>query len=39
LFEEAYTEFNSFKDYEMNEKNKSEVSTKLELLSKKLINK
>jgi hypothetical protein len=39
LFEEAYTEFNSFKDYTMNEKNKAEVDSKLELLSKKLINK
>lgn len=39
LFEEAYAEFNSFKDYEMNEKNRAEVDSKLELLSKKLINK
>jgi hypothetical protein len=39
LFEEAYAEFNSFKDYAMNEKNKAEVDSKLELLSKKLINK
>lgn len=39
LFEEAYAEFNSFKDYGMNEKNKAEVNSKLELLSKKLINK
>lgn len=39
LFEEAYAEFNSFKDYVMNEKNKTEVDSKLELLSKKLINK
>jgi len=39
LFEEAYTEFNSFKAYGMNEKNKAEVDAKLELLSKKLINK
>ena len=39
LFEEAYTEFNSFKDFSMNEKNKAEVDSKLELLSKKLINK
>ena len=39
LFEEAYAEFNSFKDYGMSEKNKAEVDSKLELLSKKLINK
>ena len=39
LFEEAYAEFNSFKDYGMNESNKAEVNSKLELLSKKLINK
>lgn len=39
LFEEAYAEFNSFKDFGMNEKNKAEVDSKLELLSKKLINK
>jgi len=39
LFEEAYAEFSSFKDYEMNEKNKGEIGSKLELLSKKLINK
>jgi hypothetical protein len=39
LFEEAYAEFNSFKDYAMNEKNKAEVDSKMELLSKKLINK
>jgi len=39
LFEEAYAEFNSFKDYGMSENNKVEVDSKLELLSKKLINK
>jgi hypothetical protein len=39
LFEEAYAEFNSFKDYGMSENNKTEVNSKLELLSKKLINK
>ncbi|OGU36218.1 MAG: hypothetical protein A2315_09425 [Ignavibacteria bacterium RIFOXYB2_FULL_35_12] len=39
LFEEAYAEFNSFKDYGMSEKNKAEVDSKIELLSKKLINK
>jgi hypothetical protein len=39
LFEEAYAEFNSFKDYGMSEINKAEVNSKLELLSKKLINK
>ena len=39
LFEEAYAEFNSFKDYGMSENNKAEVNSKLELLSKKLINK
>jgi hypothetical protein len=39
LYEEAYAEFNSFKDYVMSEKNKAEVDSKLELLSKKLINK
>ena len=39
LFEEAYAEFNSFKDYATNEKNKAEVDSKLDLLSKKLINK
>jgi hypothetical protein len=39
LFEEAYAEFNSFKDFEMNEKNKTEVVSKIELLSKKLITK
>ena len=39
LFEEAYAEFSSFKNYAMNEKNKAEIGSKLELLSKKLINK
>ena len=39
LYEEAYAEFSSFKDYAMNEKNKAEVDSKLELLSKKLISK
>lgn len=39
LYEEAFTEFSSFKNFVMNEKNKSEVDAKLELLNKKLINK
>lgn len=39
LFEEAYAEFSSFKDYPMTEKEKSEINAKLELLSKKMINK
>jgi hypothetical protein len=39
LFEEAYAEFSSFKDFEMNKQNKTEVDSKLELLGKKLISK
>ena len=39
LFEDAFAEFTSFKNFEMNEKNTTEVDSKLELLSKKLINK
>lgn len=39
LFEEAYAEFNSFKNFAMNDKEKAEIDSKIELLSKKLINK
>lgn len=39
LFEEAYSEYDSFKNYTMSEKEKAEVNSKMELLSKKLINK
>lgn len=37
LFEEAYEDFKSFKDFSMTEKEKSEINYKLELLSTKLL--
>ena len=39
LFEESYLEFSSFKNFAMNSKEKAEVDAKMDLLSKKLINK
>lgn len=39
LFEEAFADFNSFKDFEMNEQEKLEVDSKLKLLTTKLIRK
>lgn len=38
LYEEAFADFNSFKNYEMTEKEKETVNSKLELLSKKIIS-
>ena len=38
LFEDAYAEFSSFKDFKMNDKEKNEMDSKLELLSKKIIS-
>lgn len=38
LYEEAFAEFNSFKNYEMSDKDKAEIDKKLEQLSKKIIN-
>lgn len=37
LFEEAYEDFKSFKDFSMTEKEKSEINSKLELLSTRLL--
>ncbi len=37
LYEEAYTEFNSFKNYKMSGKDKAEIDIKLDQLSKKII--
>lgn len=39
LFEEAFADFNSFKDFEMDEQEKLEVDSKLKLLTTKLIRK
>lgn len=39
LFEEAYSEFNAFSNFVMDDKEKAEVNSKIDLLSKKLINK
>jgi hypothetical protein len=38
LYEEAYADFSSFKNYEMTEKEKEAVNSKLEFLSKKIIS-
>jgi hypothetical protein len=38
LFEDAYAEFSSFKDFKMNDEEKNEMDSKLELLSKKIIS-
>ena len=39
LYEEAYNEFNSIKNLDLSEKERSEVEGKLEQISKKLVNK
>ncbi|NWF89048.1 MAG: hypothetical protein HXY50_06240 [Ignavibacteriaceae bacterium] len=39
LYEEAYSEFDSFKNLAMSEKEKTEISSKMDMLNKKLINK